>query len=120
MATDDDDQPGLVIHSSSGAEDDWRTALRYAANFTAAAGGGRRVDVVVNGPALSLVLADSILHGQVSELYALGAVEFSACANAMAAQGVESTELHPAARVVAAAVVHLAQRQWAGWAYLRP
>ena len=115
-----DDQPGLVIHLTSGAQDDWRIALRYAANFTTAADGARLVDVVVNGPALSLVLADSILRGQVSELHTLGSVEFSACANTMAARGVEPTELHPAARRVEAAVLHLAQRQWAGWAYLRP
>lgn len=87
---DTDDPPGLVIHVSSGVEEDLRTALRYAVNFTAACAEPRRVDVVVNGPALDLVLAESVLRGQVSALHDTGSV------------------------------LHLAQRQCAGWAYLRP
>ena len=117
MATDD--LPGLVIHVSGGAEDDWRTALRYAANFVAA-DSTRRVDVVVNGPALDLVVADSSLAPQVNQLSASGFVEFSACANTMNSRSLTPLDLLPATRIVTAAVLHLAQRQWAGWAYLRP
>lgn len=115
-----DDQPGLVIHVSSGADEDLRTALRYATNFAKASDENRRVDVVVNGAALDLVLADGDLREQVSDLHASGSVEFSACANTMAARGIGPTHLHPAAHIVTAAVPHLARRQWAGWAYLRP
>jgi intracellular sulfur oxidation DsrE/DsrF family protein len=116
----DEQRPGLVIHASSGELDALRAVLRYAANFVAAGDGTRRVDVVVNGPALDLVLADSDLREQVSELHGSGLVMFSACANTMAGRGVTAGDLHPATEVVPAAVVHLAQRQWGGWAYLRP
>ena len=112
-------QPGLVIHVSSGEQDDLSAALRYAANFTAL-DDTRPVDVVVNGAALNLVLAGSDLHTRVNDLAGGGSVEFSVCANTMKARGVQSTDLNPVARIVPAAVVHLAQRQWAGWAYLRP
>lgn len=117
---DTDDQPGLVIHVSSGADEDLRTALRYAGNFANVSEENRRVDVVVNGAALDLVLLDGALREQVSDVHAGGSVEFSACANTMTARGITPADLHPAAHVVPAAVVHLAQRQWAGWAYLRP
>lgn len=105
---------------SSGDEEDLGTALRYAANFSTAAGGSRPVDVVVNGPALNLVLANSGWRKEIGELQAGGAVTFGACANTMTARGVAATDLLPAVVVVSAAVLHLAQRQWAGWAYLRP
>ncbi|MGB5148653.1 MAG: DsrE family protein [Mycobacterium sp.] len=119
-AIDTDDAPGLVIHVSSGAEVDWTTALRYAVNFTAAIEGTRQVDVVLTGAALDLVLAESTLRAHITDLNAAGSVAFSACANTMAARGIGPADLHPAARIVPAAVLHLAQRQWAGWAYLRP
>lgn len=121
-----DDQAGLLIHVSSGTKNDLDTALRYAVNFAAAAAAAaddddvRPVDVVVNGAALDLVLAGSDFHHQVTELADGGIIGFSACANTMTARGVHAADLHPAARIVTAAVVHLAQRQWAGWAYLRP
>lgn len=115
-----DERVGLVIHVTNGGDDDLRTALRYATNFNIAAEGGRPVDIVVNGAALSLVLAESAWRSSVSELQAAGSVTFSACANTMAARGVQAADLHPAAHVVPAAVLHVAERQWAGWAYLRP
>lgn len=112
-------QPGLVIHVSSGATDDLRAGLRYAANFTAIED-ARPVDIVVNGAALDLVLTGSDLHADVTDLADGGLVTFSACANTIRARGMDATDLHPAARIVPAAVAHIAQRQWAGWAYLRP
>ncbi len=114
-----EDRAGLVIHVSSGGTD-LDTTLRYASNFATACGGSRPVDVVVNGPALNLVLAQSDWREQVTGLQAQGNVRFSACANTMAAQGVEAADLHPAAQIVSAAVLHVAERQWAGWAYVRP
>ncbi len=38
----------------------------------------------------------------------------------MAARDVGAADLNPVVEIVAAAVAHLAQRQWDGWAYLRP
>jgi intracellular sulfur oxidation DsrE/DsrF family protein len=114
-----DDRAGLVIHASSGGTDP-DTALRYATNFATACGGSRPVDEVVNGPALNLVLRQSDWCEQVTGLQEQGNVTFSACANTMAAQGIEAADLHPAAQIVTAAVLHIAERQWAGWAYVRP
>ena len=112
--------PGLVIHVSSGDVDLWRTALRYAHNFVTASRGERRVDIVVNGAALDLVLAGSPVVASLDDVLDCGAVELSACANTMAARGIGVVDLHSGTTVVAAAVLHVAQRQWAGWAYLRP
>lgn len=111
---------GLVIHVSGGERETFSAALRYASNFVAASDGSRPVDVVVNGAALDLLLAPCELRAQVSELHQGGLVLFSACANTMAARGITAADLHPVAEVVPAAVTHLAQRQWDGWAYLRP
>ncbi|MGK2879954.1 MAG: DsrE family protein [Mycobacterium sp.] len=78
-------------------------------NFTAGCPAPRRVDVVVNGLALDLVLAESVLGEQVSALHDTGSVEFNACANTMAAHGVQPIDLHPAAHIVTAAVLHLSK-----------
>lgn len=74
---------------------------------------------MVNGAALDVLLATSPLRAELTDLHAGGRVEFSACANTMAARSITAPELHPAVHVVTAAVLHLAQRQWNGWAYLR-
>ncbi|OKH65460.1 hypothetical protein EB73_21710 [Mycobacterium sp. SWH-M3] len=111
--------PGLVIHLSSGGVDDQRAALRYAANFVSA-GTGRPVEIVVNAAALDVVLATSPLSAEVTAAQSGSAVGFRACANTMAARDVGAADLNPVVEIVAAAVAHLAQRQWDGWAYLRP
>lgn len=115
----DDVAPGLVIHVSSGDVELWRTALRYAHNFVTASG-ERQVDIVVNGAAVDLALTGSPVLALLQDVLDCGAVELSACANTMAARGIGTGDLHSATTVVAAAVLHVAQRQWAGWAYLRP
>jgi hypothetical protein len=116
----DDVAPGLAVHVSSGEVDLWRTALRYAHNFVTASGGERQVDIVVNGAAVDLVLTGSPVLALLQDVLDCGAVELGVCANTMAARGIGTGDLHSATTVVAAAVLHVAQRQWAGWAYLRP
>ncbi|OAN31056.1 MULTISPECIES: hypothetical protein [Mycobacteriaceae] len=78
------------------------------------------MDVVVNGPARDLVGVDSDFRDQVSELYDTGSLSLAACADTIAARRVGPADLHTAARVVPAAVLRLAQRQWAGRANLCP
>jgi len=48
-----------------------------------------------------------------------GQYKWVACANSLRAVGIAAEDLTAGVGTVPAAVTHLAQRQWAGWAYVR-
>ena len=116
---DEPGAPGLLIHLATADPVTVADALRYARNFLAECE-GRPVEVLTNAAGLDLVMRDSADRVAVTDLAGTGTTTFLACANTMAGRAISSAELHPAARIVPAAVAHLARRQWAGWAYLRP
>ncbi len=46
-------------------------------------------------------------------------IKVFACANSLRTVGIAAEDLTAGVTTVPAAVTHLAQRQWAGWAYVR-
>ncbi|NVM96750.1 hypothetical protein G6034_17940 [Arthrobacter sp. AETb3-4] len=93
-------------------------ALRSAANAVAALAAGVPVEVVVQGPGVSLLAAGSTLEESVSEVLAQG-IRILACGNSLRSVGLEPGELSAGVGSVPAAIAHLATRQWEGWAYVR-
>ncbi len=134
---------GLLIHGfGTGAGGQLSTVFRSALN-AAAAMPGAAIEIVIQGPAVALLsqgsdMADSDiagsdiagsdiagndtvgsdLSGSVGEAREQGIAVF-ACENSMRSAGVERDRLLPGVGFVPAAVAHLAQRQWDGWAYIR-
>lgn len=106
---------GLLIHSAGPLEQDALAGiLRRASNARAALTPGTGIEVVVQGPGVKLLAtnspATSARHLDVSIL---------ACGNSMRSAGLEEKGLAPGIDMVPAAISHLAQRQWDGWAYAR-
>ncbi|WP_431230697.1 DsrE family protein [Paenarthrobacter nicotinovorans] len=115
----DGDGRGLLIHSAGPLEQDSLAGiLRSASNARAALGPGAGIEVVVQGPGVKLLAMDSADIEAVNNARQLD-VSIIACGNSMRSAGLEDKDLAPGIGMIAAAIAHLAQRQWDGWAYAR-
>lgn len=108
---------GLLLHVSGADAAQIQSGIRAALNAHAQIP-DVTMELVVQGPAVEFLRAESVL---VPELAALGTVPVRvlACANSMRSRGLEPHELAHGVSVVPAAVAHLAARQLEGWAYIR-
>jgi uncharacterized protein len=111
--------PGLLIHSAGPLEEDALAGvLRSAANARAALGQGCGIEVVVQGPGVKLLANNSAAAEAITNAGQLD-VGIFACGNSMRSAGMDDEDLAPGVGTVAAAIAHLAWRQWDGWAYAR-
>jgi intracellular sulfur oxidation DsrE/DsrF family protein len=92
-------------------------AIRACRNLLRAAEEPVRAELVCFGPGLDLALVDGPHVGDLRALMSAG-VSVQACANTLNARGLTAEALEDGVGVVPAAVLHLARRQQAGWAYL--
>lgn len=112
--------PGLLVHATGPLEPDTLAGiLRSSANARAALEPGAAIEVVVQGPGVRLLTADSPVNEAITHVRQLD-VEILACANSLRSAGLEIEDLTARIGTVPAAVAHLAERQWQGWAYVRP
>lgn len=110
---------GLLIHSAGPLEQDALAGiLRRASNARAALTPGTGIEVVVQGPGVKLLATNSPATEAVNSARHLD-VSILACGNSMRSAGLEEKGLAPGIDMVPAAIPHLAQRQWDGWAYAR-
>jgi len=115
----DADGRGLLIHSAGSLERDALAGiLRSAANARAALGPGTGVEVVIQGPGVTLLAKDSPSTEAINSTVQLD-VRILACSNSLRSAGLEEKDLVLGVDIVSAAVAHLAHRQWIGWAYVR-
>ena len=112
-------RPGLLIHSAGPLEQDALAGiLRSAANARAALGQGSGIEVVIQGPGVKLLAKNTPASEAIANAGQLD-VGILACGNSMRSAGMEDKDLAPGVGMVPAAIAHLAQRQWDGWAYAR-
>ncbi len=80
-----------------------------------------RVCVVANGKAVKLFHKDNIGEhaADMEELQKMG-VRFMACANALAKNKIEKTDLFPMCEIVPAGILELINLQAQGYAYIKP
>jgi intracellular sulfur oxidation DsrE/DsrF family protein len=109
----------LLVHAAGPLEPDTLAGiLRGAANARTALKPGAAIEVVVQGPGVRLLTADSPANEAITRVRQLD-VEILACANSLRSAGLEAGDLTVGIGTVPAAVAHLAERQWQGWAYIR-
>jgi intracellular sulfur oxidation DsrE/DsrF family protein len=115
------DDRGLLLHAGGGDEAQVQAAFRSAGNARAQLP-ELAIEIVVQGPAVAFLRADSALESQLATLGAgAGAASVSvlACGNSLRSLELEPEDLFRGVIVVPAAVAHLATRQLEGWAYIR-
>ena len=72
------------------------------------------VEILVQGPSVSRLAEESDLR-----VFSGPGVTVYACGNSLRSQGIQPTALQSGIEVVAAAVAHIARRQFDGAAYIR-
>ena len=113
------DRRGLVAHSAGPLQDGaLEGVLRSSQNAIAALGPKVPVEAVIQGPGMSRLAADSGSGEAMAGALASG-VRVLACGNSLRSAGVPAESLLPGVDTVPAAIAHLAERQWDGWAYVR-
>lgn len=109
---------GVVLHAQGELRDVVQSALRAAFNLrTALADAG--VEIVVQGGAAGLVVTDEDVSAEVLRTMREVRADVALCHNSLISLGLGQALVPPGVLVVPAAVAHLAQRQWQGWAYVR-
>ncbi len=117
--TSGSDQLGVVVHVADADLAKQVAVLRNARNLRADLGPGTPIELVVHGPAVGMLRSEGQHRGAVAALLQDG-VALAACQNSMRSLAMDSADLTPGVDVVPSGVGHLARRQLAGWAYLRP
>ncbi len=117
MVDNDDARPGLLLHGFGTGAEQVAGVFRSALN-AAAAMPGTAIEIVIQGPAVTGLAVDGVLSGPVGKVLERG-VTVRACENSMHSAALDRDSLLPGVTPVPSAVVHLAQRQWNNWAYVR-
>ena len=108
----------VVFHVTSGDPTAWNQALNNAANFQAAMGADKvLIEVVVNGPGINMVKADSKVEPRVTGALANG-VKFAACEQTMKAMKLTKADMAPGIGYVPGGIVEVVERQRDGWSYV--
>ena len=95
-------------------------ALTNIANYFAALPDERyTVVLLVNGPAITLMVSGGAHAGRLEELAAKG-LDIRVCRNAMRHFDIAPERLTPACRIVPAGVVEIVECQRQGFAYIKP
>lgn len=111
----------VVMEISGDGDEHWNGMITNLQNLEKAfSSGAVRIEVVVHGKALGLLLVgkNKEMASQLTELSQKGII-FSACGNTMIRHGVIKDELFPFAMVVDAGVAEVVRKQEAGWSYVR-
>lgn len=108
----------VVFHVTSGDPAYWNQALNNAANFQRAMGADKvLVEVVVNGPGIRMLLAESKVEPRVTGALTNG-VKFVACEQTMTALKLTKLDMIPGIGYVPGGIVEVVERQREGWSYI--
>jgi len=109
----------VVFQVSSGDLKTWNLALNNAKNVQTASGGKADIEIVVYGPGIAMLKAESEVAGRVSTAVN-GGVKVVACQNTMRAAKLTPADMNADIGYVPAGVIELMAKQQAGWSYIRP
>lgn len=110
-------QRELLIHAFDSDPAIITAAMRVARNASQGLPEAR-IRVVVQGQAVVGLVGGSGFEDELGDTLR-GVIDVAACGNSMDREGIEQDQLTVGVTVVPSAVVHLAQQQWAGAAYVR-
>ena len=111
------EQSVLLIHAFGSDPAVITGALRVARNASHGLPGAR-IRVVVQGPAVAGLVNGSGFDEDLIDTLR-GVIDVAACGNSMERESIEQDQLAEGVTVVPSAVIHLAEQQWAGAAYVR-
>ncbi|RDV44752.1 hypothetical protein DOE76_11035 [Leifsonia sp. ku-ls] len=110
---------GVVVHLDEDDPAKHAAVLRNVGNLIDALPPGTQIELVVHGPAISLLLRESPHREAVRELQSRG-LTIDACRNTLRSERIDTEHLVADSVIVPSGIAHLVIRQREGWAYLRP
>jgi intracellular sulfur oxidation DsrE/DsrF family protein len=109
-----------VMQVSDNDYNKWTLTLHNARNAQTELGAENiDLEIVVYGPGIGMLKADSPVEKQVAEAVKAG-IKIAACKNTMKGQKLVPADMLPDIGYVPAGVVELIQKQQQGYAYVRP
>jgi intracellular sulfur oxidation DsrE/DsrF family protein len=109
----------LVIQVSDGDAGKWNLALNNAENVQQALGKSNvDIEIVAYGPGLAMLKGDSKVAARLNAALD-NSVELLACETTMRKAKVTKEDLAAGSRVIPGGVIHIMQRQRAGWSYIK-
>ena len=110
----------IVFHVSENTPQHWQVALNNAMAFQRNLGkDNTQVEIVANGPGLNMLKLESTVSDRISQALDLN-IDVVACGETMTATKVTKDDLIGGVRVVPGGIIEIADRQRAGWVYIRP
>ena len=114
------DRPAMVIQVSDADPGKWSLALANARNLQTEFGqDGVALEIVVYGPGVRMLTADSEFAGRVADTVAAG-IPVVACENTLRALKLEHADMHAGIGYVPVGAGEILRLQQKGWAYLKP
>ncbi|OGA28264.1 MAG: hypothetical protein A3I65_08860 [Betaproteobacteria bacterium RIFCSPLOWO2_02_FULL_68_150] len=110
----------LVFHVSENNPQQWQVALNNALAFQRNVGkDDAQVEIVAIGPGLDMLKIDSKAASRITQALD-NSIDVVACGETMRATKVTAADLIGGVRVVPGGIIEIADRQRAGWVYIRP
>jgi len=110
----------IVFHVSENNPQHWQVALNNAMAFQRNLGKeNTQVEIVANGPGLDMLKLDSKASDRVTQALDHG-IDVVACGETMKATKVNASDVIGGVRIVPGGIIEIADRQRAGWVYIRP
>ena len=111
---------GVVFQISAKSPASWKIAVHNARNLEQATGTpGRRIEIVVLGRAIGMLLRNSPVARNLEALHASGVVVEAGKA-AVRRAGLKAAALLPFVRYIRSTVAEIVRRERQGWAYVQP
>lgn len=108
----------VVFHVTNKDPLMWNQSLNNAANYQHAMGADKvLIEIVVNGPAIRMLLAESEVEPRVVGALTNG-VKIVACETTMKSLKLSKDDMIPGIGYVPGGIVEVVQRQREGWAYV--
>jgi len=108
----------VVFHVTSNDPAYWNQSLNNAANYQKAMGKDKvMIELVVNGPAIKMLLADSEVEPRITAALT-NSVKIVACEQTMKGAKLTKNDMIPGIGYVPGGIVEVIDRQREGWAYV--
>jgi intracellular sulfur oxidation DsrE/DsrF family protein len=110
----------IVFHVTEGNPQQWNLTLNNAMAFQRNLGKeNTEIEIVANGPGLNMLKTESKVADRISQALDKN-IDVVACGETMETTKVTKADLVGGVRVVKGGIIEIADRQRAGWVYIRP
>lgn len=109
----------VVFHMTSNVEAEHKAMFQNIRNLSAGWEGQVKIEVVVHGPGINLVMKNNPLAAEAFKLQETLPVRISICENTLKQRDIKKSELYPGFHFVPMGVAHVIELQERGYSYIK-